>query len=149
MGARLTYARIDDCLGDESTRFFGAGHRRARHTVRDVTVVPAGRGDGAVTATVDVTYPADWSKKVDGVDIRPHLSSIDTLLLGVQLCEAYLVQAMALAGLVAAGVPAGGNGAPGGAGGPGGLGAVDKDDGRGIHRRVGVRLPRRADAGPV
>ena len=97
MGKHILYQSIDECLGPARTRFFGSGHRRARHLVRDVTVVPPGLVKPAgVTATVSVAYPRDWSRKAMGEDLRPHLSTIDTLLLGAQLSEVYLAGALGL-----------------------------------------------------
>ncbi|MBX6769200.1 MAG: hypothetical protein IRY90_18960, partial [Actinomadura rubrobrunea] len=102
-GRRPMFANIDDYLGDGATRFFGAGYRRAEYQIRDVIVSPArheatdpaGRADRpAVRASVTVRYPRDWSTKAENIDLRPHLSSIDTLLLGVQLGEAYLAHAL-------------------------------------------------------
>jgi hypothetical protein len=42
-----------------------------------------------------VDYPADWSRKRDA-DLRPHLSTVDMLMLGVQLSEAHLAHAYGL-----------------------------------------------------
>ena len=92
-----TYRSIDDCLGPARTRFFADGYRRVRYLVRDVVVrPPASAGPAGVTAVVTVEYPRDWSRKVEGVDLRPHLSTVDTLLLAVQLSEAYLAGALGL-----------------------------------------------------
>lgn len=84
-GNRLLYSNIEDYLGPAATRFFGAGYRRARYQVENVVV--AGE---EVTASATVRYPVDWSRKSDDVDLRPHLSTIDTLVLGAQLAEVYL-----------------------------------------------------------
>jgi len=81
---RLSWASIDDHLGPGATRFFGAGYRRAEYDVRDV------RLGAELSAEVSVGYPADWSRKSADVDLRPHLSSVDTLVLGAQLAEALL-----------------------------------------------------------
>jgi hypothetical protein len=88
---RLLYCNIEDYLGPAVTRFFGAGYRRARHQVENVVVTAK-----EVTASVTVRYPADWSRKADDLDLRPHLSTIDTLVLGAQLAEAYLAGAHGL-----------------------------------------------------
>lgn len=98
------YPSIDDYLGPAESRFFGAGYRRADHRVSDVRVRPRDLSDGIadatdVTATVDVAYPVDWSKKVEHIDLRPHLSTIDMLVLGAQLCEAHLAHAQGLSPL--------------------------------------------------
>lgn len=90
-GSRLLYGDIEDYLGPAATRFFGAGYRRAHHEVGNVEVT----GEG-VTASVSVRYPPDWSRKAAGVDLRPHLSTVDTFVLGAQLAEVYLAGAHGL-----------------------------------------------------
>jgi hypothetical protein len=45
---------------------------------------------------VTVRYPRDWSRKTATSDLRPHLSTVDTLLLAVQLADAYLAGALGL-----------------------------------------------------
>lgn len=91
---QLLLASVDDYLGPAETRFFGRGYRRAEYTVTDVVVTPSGDGAGT-RASVTIQYPADWSKKKDK-DLRPHLSTVDMLVLGVQLGEAHLVHALGL-----------------------------------------------------
>ncbi|MEU3064346.1 AvrD family protein [Streptomyces subrutilus] len=87
----LHFDNVSDYLGAPERRFFGEGYKRARHRPAALT---SGRdaATGAaptVTGTAAVTYPADWSRK-GAVDQKPHLSTIDVLLLGVQLTEALL-----------------------------------------------------------
>ncbi|RZS44443.1 avirulence D protein (AvrD) [Herbihabitans rhizosphaerae] len=84
---RLRLNSVDDYLGPAETRFFGNGYRRAEYDVGDIAVDGAG-----VRSTVGVRYPVDWSRKAAG-DLRPHLSTVDMLVLGVQLCEVHLAAA--------------------------------------------------------
>lgn len=91
------YRSIDDYLGPSETRFFASGYRRARYDVRDLTVTSDGDQE-TVTAAVSVAYPADWSTKAERTDLRPHLSTIDVLVLAVQLSEAHLAHACRLDG---------------------------------------------------
>ncbi|MEW1861819.1 AvrD family protein [Streptomyces sp. NPDC088194] len=81
---------IDEYLGPAERRFFGTGYRRASHHVSEVRVLPDGGADQVVTARVTIGYPGDWSRKKDEIDVPPHVSSIDTLVLGLQLAEAHL-----------------------------------------------------------
>ncbi|HEU4408578.1 MAG TPA: AvrD family protein [Polyangiaceae bacterium] len=81
------YASIDDILGDSQKRFFGAGYRQVRQHVRDVRV-DAGAAK-SVHATASIVYPAAWSKKKDR-ELQPHLSSVDAIVIGAQMCDAYL-----------------------------------------------------------
>ncbi|OLF17258.1 AvrD family protein [Actinophytocola xanthii] len=83
---------IDDYLGPAEGRFFGSGYRRARHEVGEVVV----GADSGTRSTVDVHYPANWSRKGDEADLRPHLSTVDMLVLGVQLSEAHLAHGLGL-----------------------------------------------------
>jgi hypothetical protein len=98
--APLYLADVSDYLGAPERRFFGEGYKRARHRLTDFHIPEA---DGAAAevprlgATAQVTYPADWSRKGD-VDQRPHLSTVDVLLLGAQLTEALLTGLLGLTG---------------------------------------------------
>ena len=83
------YRSIDEYLGPADTRFFGCGYRRADHQVADIHITPSGERP-ATRAQVTVSYPADWSTKATRTDLRPHLSTVDVLVLGVQLSEAHL-----------------------------------------------------------
>lgn len=93
---QLLYESIDDYLGPGENRFFGRGYRRAEYQVGDIVVTPAtdlGRG---VRASITIHYPADWSTKTCDGDLRPHLSTVDMLVLGVQLSEIHLTHAYGL-----------------------------------------------------
>lgn len=76
---------VDDYLGPARERFFGHGYSRIRYSIGAPNLV-----DDAATPTVKTTAtvhcPTDWSKKA-GVSQRPHLSTIDGLLLGQLACE--------------------------------------------------------------
>ncbi len=91
----LLLRSIDDYLGPSEGRFFGGGYRRARYQVGDVRITAEGAASGTA-ATVSIGYPADWSRKAKSVDLRPHLSTVDMLVLGLQLSEGHLVRAHGL-----------------------------------------------------
>lgn len=97
-GGYLTLSSVSDYLGPPEKRFFSSGYRKAEHSVTGVRLTPAEAEQAGVTARVDVAYPSDWSKKKDGIDLPPHLSSIDTLVLAAQLAEAHLTHAYTLNG---------------------------------------------------
>jgi Pseudomonas avirulence D protein (AvrD) len=82
--AEILASSIDDHLGPAQGRFFGQGFKRVAHSVRDVEIRRA-----SITATAGLSYPDDWSRKSSG-SLRPHLSSIDALVLAAQLAEAHL-----------------------------------------------------------
>jgi hypothetical protein len=83
---------IDDYLGPAENRFFARGYQRAEHRIRDIGVTST-----RVDARVDLSYPTDWSTK-KGVDQRPHLSTVDALVLAVQLVEVHLATSHGLTG---------------------------------------------------
>jgi hypothetical protein len=88
---------IDDYLGPGDQRFFGEGFRRIRHTLSALTVDGAADDlSPSVHAVAGLHYPPSWSTKQGGTPQRPHLSSIDALVIGAQLAEAHLVHAFGL-----------------------------------------------------
>ncbi len=91
MGRILALSDIDDYLGPADARFFGSGYRKAEYRLGPV------RNDGdALRSTVAVSYPMDWSTKKAGVDLRPHLSTVDTMILGAQFTELLLATGVGL-----------------------------------------------------
>jgi hypothetical protein len=95
---QLLLRSIDDYLGPGETRFFSRGYQRAEYLVHGIKVTSADAAEPGVRAEADLSYPADWSKKKNGVDLRPHLSTIDALVLGVQLAEIHLTHSYGLSG---------------------------------------------------
>lgn len=97
------YQSIDDYLGPGSHRFFASGFRRAKYDVTEVAVTagdctaqtPEG-SEAGTRARIGLSYPADWSTKADRNDLRPHLSTIDLLVLSTQLSEVHLAHAYSL-----------------------------------------------------
>jgi hypothetical protein len=89
--SQLRLSSVDDYLGPGETRFFSAGYRRVEYRLRDVAVTAHG-----AEALATLTYPRDWSRKAANTDLRPHLSTIDSLVLGMQLAECYLGHARGL-----------------------------------------------------
>ncbi|MBY8877278.1 AvrD family protein [Actinacidiphila acidipaludis] len=82
-------ASVDDRLGPAASRFFGDGHRRVRYRFTDILIDPG--PEGAITATAGVLCPPDWSLKA-GATQRPHLSTIDALVIGGRLAELFLTR---------------------------------------------------------
>lgn len=87
----LTFGSVDDYLGPADERFFGAGYRRSEIDLHGIEVGP----DGAA-GTLAVGYPSDWSRKKVGIDLRPHLSTVDGILVAVQLTDALLTSRLGL-----------------------------------------------------
>ncbi|MFC4032354.1 AvrD family protein [Streptomyces polygonati] len=101
-GRRLFLDSVDDYLGPSESRFFGSGYRRVGYTISDTVLVGTGGtgGTGAsgasgasggagpsVRARAGISYPPDWSTKAEGDELRPHLSTIDALILAVRFAE--------------------------------------------------------------
>lgn len=85
----LRLAGPDAYLGPAATRFFGSGYRRMRYAWGHLRVsTPDGFPDARSDCTVAVIPPPDWSIKQAAA--RPHLSTIDAIVLGVRLAEAHL-----------------------------------------------------------
>jgi avirulence D protein (AvrD) len=72
-------AHIDRYLGPAETRFFGSGYRRVGYRLGPSRVA------GPATSRFDaaVICPPDWSRK-SGVAQRPHLSTLDALILSAE-----------------------------------------------------------------
>lgn len=83
-------ASIDQLLGPAEGRFFGRGFRRVAYDIADVHVGPGPRGQVTARTAVGVRYPADWSKKKAGSDLRPHFSTVDGIVVAAQLAEVCL-----------------------------------------------------------
>ena len=84
-GIRLSYPSIDDCLGPAAQRFFGSGYRRVGYTMRG-GVLRYTAGGVRLTARAEVAHPRDWSVKGGGRR-RPHLTTLDTVVLATRAAE--------------------------------------------------------------
>lgn len=84
------YETIDDYLGSSEKRFFGSGFKRVEHYVRDVSLSSPQPGvPGRLRARASLVCPPEWSRKGE-IDQRPHLSTVDAVVLSAQLSEALL-----------------------------------------------------------
>lgn len=92
----LVYGSLESCLGPGSSRFFGSGYKRVTQGLKDITTDGSADPGGLVTARGTLTYPRDWSRKSGAGELRPHLSSIDALVLAANLAETHLGRAFGL-----------------------------------------------------
>ncbi|MGW5731772.1 MULTISPECIES: AvrD family protein [Streptomyces] len=92
----LLYGSLDSCLGPGSSRFFGSGYKRVTQALTDITTDGSAAPGALVTARGTLTYPRDWSRKSGAGELRPHLSSIDALVLAANLAETHLGRAFGL-----------------------------------------------------
>lgn len=84
-GIRLSFPSIDHCLGPGERRFFGSGYRESRYSVRGATFEPTTRGH-VLRARAGVRHLGGFRAKAAG-DRRPHLTTLDCLLLTVRAAE--------------------------------------------------------------
>ncbi|MDJ0396711.1 AvrD family protein [Rhodococcus sp. G-MC3] len=84
-----SFAHVDDALGPAATRFFGHGYRRVGYGFGAVECRYAAASE-TVETTLQLEYPSDWSKKKASRLQRPHLSSLDAIVVGVQIADAVL-----------------------------------------------------------
>ncbi len=89
----LFYRSVDDYLGPREQRFFGSGYRRVDCYIGDISVAPENASGTHVQGVASIVYPYDWSTKRDQIDLCPHFSSIDALVISAQLSEICLTHA--------------------------------------------------------
>ena len=97
-GTGASTKSVDDYLGPGDQRFFSAGYRRVDYLFGNVTAETANDCSGLLTTNIQLNYPGDWSRKVSRGALRPHLSTIDAIMLAAQLGELYLTHAYRLDG---------------------------------------------------
>lgn len=90
--SHLDYRTIEDILGPSSQRYFGEGIAKVEQALHSIFFA----ADGSVRATGGISYPKNWSAKRSSGELRPHLSSIDAVVLAAQLIECYLGHAYGL-----------------------------------------------------
>jgi hypothetical protein len=92
----LFYGSPESCLGPGSSRFFGSGYKRVVQDLKGITADGSAEPGALATARGVLTYPQDWSRKSDAGELRPHLSSIDALVLAAALAEVHVGRAFGL-----------------------------------------------------
>ncbi|MEV4615214.1 AvrD family protein [Kitasatospora sp. NPDC049258] len=92
----MTISSVDDYLGAGAQRFFGAGYRRVEYTYGTVSLESFASGAATLRTHLRVAYPADWSRKKDNVDLLPHLSTVDALIIAVQAGDLLLTHTFGL-----------------------------------------------------
>ena len=77
------FSSIDDYLGPAAGRFFGSGYRRVAYRLHGTDTTQHAAGE-RLRATAEIAYPTDWSKKATATALKPHLSTIDALIVGAE-----------------------------------------------------------------
>lgn len=78
---------IDGILGDFENRYFGAGHKRTGYQMDELC---PGQ-DSCVHTSARIQQNDGWSQK-DGCQMKPHVSTVDGIILSVMLAEKYLAK---------------------------------------------------------
>lgn len=78
---------IDEYLGSASSRFFGEGYKKVNYQINSITI-----SDENIATKVSIHYPENWSLKKKNHQLKPHLSSIDVLLIAANICGFTLTQ---------------------------------------------------------
>ncbi|WP_428830934.1 AvrD family protein [Brevibacterium picturae] len=73
---------MDELLGPACGRLFGSGYRRVQH---EFFAEPYQDEVKSMALTARVVYPHDWSLGSDGGARRPHLSTIDAVVLALMV----------------------------------------------------------------
>lgn len=81
----LKIANAEHYLGEASGRFFSAGYRNVSYLLQNEKVTL-----NEVNALLTLNYPDSWSVKKNGKALKPHLSSIDVLIVAANLCSTML-----------------------------------------------------------
>ncbi|HKS50144.1 MAG TPA: AvrD family protein [Amycolatopsis sp.] len=84
---------VEDYLGEGEKRFFAAGYRRVAYRFGDIVAEVRDDRRGLLATSIRLSCPDGWSHKAARGALRPHLSTIDAILLAGQLGELYLTHA--------------------------------------------------------
>lgn len=89
--AKDALVNFESVLGPSSARYFGAGYRQVRHSLVSQPYLD----DDEFVCSAAVSYPDDWSFDPSGRRRRPHLSTIDAVLLPLLVFDQFGVGANA------------------------------------------------------
>lgn len=90
MSSIKTFSSIDEILGPSENRFFSSGYRSSEHHISNLVLrATTEEKQRCLEAVVSLSYPRNWSIKNIGMDVTPHLSTIDMLVLAIQMIEAH------------------------------------------------------------
>ncbi|WP_207694326.1 hypothetical protein DOK67_0000909 [Enterococcus sp. DIV0212c] len=78
---------VDEILGKFETRYFGLGHKNTEYSLLDG--VEENTASSELVLVAKINQSCSWSEK-DGKSLKPHLSTVDGLILAVLVAEDYL-----------------------------------------------------------
>ncbi len=76
---------VDKILGEYETRYFGKGHKKTRYYMDEIT-----SDNFLFISNAKIDYQGLWSEK-SGVQLTPHLSTIDAMILSILCTEKYFI----------------------------------------------------------
>lgn len=85
----IKYESIDDVIGSSDKRYFGTGYKRVSYIHLETEIL-----DTTITSLYTITYPYDWSVKKKKGDLKPHLSTLDALVITIDTIEKFLMKKM-------------------------------------------------------
>src|SRR5262249_5785131 len=98
-GAGRRLSAVPPVIDDQPKReSFGAGMRQAQHQIGDIEITPGESGAGEIRAVAAITVSANRSRTSPAAQSRPRLSTLDALVLALQMAEAYLTHSRSLTG---------------------------------------------------
>ncbi|WP_289190620.1 AvrD family protein [Ligilactobacillus animalis] len=79
------FKSIEDILGDPKGRYFGEGYKKVVYSQKskDETLEK-------ITSVFEIQYPSSWSTKKNIASIKPHLSTIDSIVITIKLVTDFL-----------------------------------------------------------
>lgn len=78
---------VDEILGKFETRYFGLGHKNTEYSLLDG--VEENAFSSEIVFVAKINQSCGWSEK-NGESLKPHLSTVDGLILAVLVAEGYL-----------------------------------------------------------
>ncbi|MBH0777902.1 AvrD family protein [Nocardia bovistercoris] len=89
------FSSYDEPLGPRSDRYFGDGYQKVRQELSRLRIGNSSAAGTRHEGTARLTYPTEWSRKQHR-ELVPHVSSVDTIMLAISLCEAAVTATRAL-----------------------------------------------------
>ena len=79
------FDRIEDILGSSDGRYFGNGYTQVKYFQKVKHITFEG-----IESVFEINYPKSWSTKKNIESIKPHFSSLDSIVLAVKLVSDFL-----------------------------------------------------------
>lgn len=79
------FDRIEDILGSPDGRYFGNGYTQVEYFQKVKHITFEG-----IESVFEINYPKSWSTKKNIESIKPHFSSLDSIVLAVKLVSDFL-----------------------------------------------------------